>query len=50
MIAFIVVLALFATLGVAPLLGLTVDSRDHDYDLGPVFDPRPAPFTSAPGR
>jgi hypothetical protein len=48
--AAIIVLVLFALLSVAVLMGWTVDSRDSDYDLGPVFDPPSTPFAGAVGR
>jgi hypothetical protein len=44
MTAIIVLVVLFAALGVASLLGRTVDTRDPDYGLGRIIDGPLAPY------
>ena len=42
MIILAILAALVVALSVASLLGLTADSRDPDYGVGPMIDPRRA--------
>jgi len=42
MIILAILAAFIVALSVASLLGLTADSRDPDYGVGPMIDPRRA--------
>lgn len=43
MVTLILLVAALIALGLAAYTGRTADSRNPEYTLGPVFDPRPQP-------
>ncbi len=43
MVTFLILLVLIAAFGAASALGLTADTRDPEYGLGRILDPRKVP-------